>query len=342
LSVFHRSLVENALRIAGHLDVDATGPTATASLCTTLCSASGVSEFYCGGVEQPQADVLAVGTVQLLRRVAGLNSRALRQSQPSSTAATAASADSGPAGEPLPKLLGGSTTVDPARVKALTAHGVFARVLQATVRHPSSKLYAREAIRLLRDVAVGAAPSGVPMSGRLLCDQLGIDEASMQALQSCVKRLGEDGGDAWVLAEGERLLDVLADVFEGLSGKGFLVALRNALDAVGALSSTDGSGGSVAQLRVLRTLGSLHKVCCSLAPDAMPILPEETVDRVADAMRMHAGDVRVVAIMAQVRMRRPGRRALRLSYCRFPPLVLPAGARARHRQRGERRHNRLR
>ena len=106
---------------------------------------------------------------------------------------------------------------------------------------PRTRSYAQEALRLLRDVGLATtqlllAPdaasdaSPVSLSGKALVSAVGLKPASFKAIQTAVKRFGEDGGDLLVLETGDALVTALSEVFEVYSGAGFVRALQRAVN----------------------------------------------------------------------------------------------------------------
>lgn len=221
---------------------------------------------YRAALRQRGGDVFGTTAVQLIRRVAGLNSPAVHANTPHTGAEAAAPAPAA-ATAPAPAAAAPASAATPAgtaaappaapsstasagagagagfvallnrsRVTALREAGVFRTAALALAVHASSTLYAREAIRLLVDIAEECAlgDGHDVLTGEGVVAALGLDELCLRSLQSAVKKHGEEGGDVIVRDEGGKLLTALSEVFTSLSSRGFLDALQRCVEAAEA------------------------------------------------------------------------------------------------------------
>ena len=198
-------------------------------------------------------------------------------------------------------------TISAPRVEALVAGGVFQRVALAMGLHVKSKAYAREALRLLTDIATARAGRGGIISGKLLVS-LGLDGESMKAIQTAVKRHG--GDDAFVKDAGKVLLGALSEEFADQSAEGFINTLTRTVEAALACSvvrRTEGGrtrffprqeGGDQpmdAQPPDFASLdacvGQLRLIADLLDKDAVPPMPVDLIVHTAQAMATHSADV---------------------------------------------------
>lgn len=230
-----KAVVAASVRVLGHVDMDGNGsgkngsspasnpqstggsPTGDAQLSSPsggmvttvdmlLKDPSSMSMARCI-LRQKGADVLATAGIQVLRRIIGFTS-------------TTSPTSSSPYNE--------------SRVQCLSESGVLLRVILALGLHSSSKLYAREAMRLLHDLGLSVAKtrSEQKYSGAMLVE-LGLNEDCLRTLQTTTKRLGRerDGGDDAIRATGDILVAALSEVYASMSAQGFLDALDRCCDA---------------------------------------------------------------------------------------------------------------
>jgi hypothetical protein len=298
-----RGVSDIATRILGHFDL-----TQGDGALTSIVGSPDMISLYRAALRQQNADVCATTDVEVLRRFCGLNCPSSNGGLPSMVVTNVA--------EEIAKASQKGTIplrFDKARAQALASGGVLLRVILAIGLHSTSRLYAREAIRLLRDLgfSMSAAAGHDDIKGKVLVD-LGLDEACLKVLQSAVKKLGIEGNDKMITFEGERLVAALSDVYANVSAKGFLEALQKAVLAAELCPFVRQADGTfvgpndettsecpIEYTRLKDRIITLHDVCRNLDADAVPEVPADLLQRAAKHAVAFMPDVRTCGVFLE-------------------------------------------